>query len=39
MSEKAKEKETRREKKKYESEHQLKFRTYRLLSILITRTK
>jgi len=28
-----------REKKKYESEHQLKVRTYHLLSILTTKTK
>ena len=39
MSEEAEEKETRREKKRYKSEHQLKVRTYHLLSILTTKSK
>ena len=39
MRESAKEKEARGEKKRYESEHYLKVRTYRLLSILLTKTK
>jgi len=39
VSEEAKEKKARGEKKRYESEHQLKVRTYHLLSILTTKTK
>jgi len=39
VSEEAKEKEVRREKKRYESEHYLKVRTYHLLSILTTKSK
>jgi len=39
VSEETKEKEVRAEKKRYESEHQLKVRTYHLLSILTTKTK
>ena len=39
VSEEAREKEARREKKKYESEHQLKVRTYHLLSILTAKSK
>ena len=39
MSEEGKEKEVRREKKRYESEHQLKVRTYHLLSILTAKPK
>jgi len=39
VSEEAKKEEVRREKKRYESEHQLKVRTYHLLSILGTKSK
>ena len=39
MSEEAKEKEARRKKERYKSEHQLKVRTYHLLSILTAKTK
>jgi len=39
VSEEVEEKETRREKKKYESEHYLKVRTYHLLSILTLKHK
>jgi len=39
VSEEAEEKEGRRKKKRYESEHQLKVRTYHLLSILTAKTK
>jgi len=39
VSEEAKKEEARREKKRYESEHQLKVRTYHLLSILTAKTK
>jgi len=39
VSEEVEEKEVRREKKRYESEHQLKVRTYHLLSILTTKSK
>ena len=39
VSEKAEEKEARAEKKRYKSEHQLKVRTYHLLSILTTKPK
>ena len=39
MSEKAEERKERAEKKRYESEHQLKVRTYHLLSILTTKSK
>jgi len=39
VSEEAKKEEVRRKKKRYESEHQLKVRTYHLLSILTTKTK
>ena len=39
MSEEAKEEKEKVERKKYESEHQLKVRTYHLLSILTTKTK
>jgi len=39
VSEEAEEKEARREKERYKSEHQLKVRTYHLLSILTTKTK
>ena len=39
VSEEAKEKEARREKERYKSDHYLKVRTYHLLSILTTKTK
>jgi len=39
VSEEAKEKEARREKERYKSEHQLKVSTYHLLSILTTKSK
>ena len=39
VTEEVKEKEERREKKRYESEHQLKVRMYHLLSILTTKSK
>jgi len=39
VSEETKEKEVRREKKKYKSEHQLKVRTYHLLSIVTAKSK
>jgi len=39
VSEEAKEKEAGRKKKRYESEHYLKVRTYHLLSILTTKSK
>ena len=39
MSEEAKKEEARKEKKRYESEHQLKVRTYHLLSILTAKPK
>jgi len=39
VSEETKEKEAGGEKKRYESEHQLKVRTYHLLSILTAKTK
>jgi len=39
VSEETKEKEVGREKKRYESEHQLKLRIYHLLSILTPKSK
>jgi len=39
VSEEAKKEEARKEKKRYESEHQLKVRTYHLLSILTAKPK
>jgi len=39
VSEEAKKEKGVREKKRYESEHQLKVRTYHLLSILTAKTK
>ena len=39
VSESAEERKERAEKKRYESEHQLKVRTYHLLSILTAKTK
>ncbi len=39
MSEEKEVEKGRREKKRYESEHQLKVRTYHLLSILTAKTK
>jgi len=39
VSESAKEKEIRKEKERYKSDHYLKVRTYRLLSILMTKSK
>jgi len=39
VSEEAKKEEARGEKKRYESEHQLKVHTYHLLSILTTKSK
>jgi len=39
VSEETKKEEVREEKKRYESEHQLKVRTYHLLSILTTKSK
>jgi len=39
VSEETKKEEVRKEKKKYESEHYLKVRTYHLLSMLTTKTK
>ena len=39
VSEEAKEKEIRKEKERYKSEHYLKVRTYHLLSILTRKSK
>jgi len=39
VSEEAEERKEKAEKKRYESEHQLKVRTYHLLSMLIAKTK
>ena len=39
MSKEGEEKKARREKKRYESNHYLKVRTYHLLSILTAKTK
>jgi len=39
VSEEGEEKKERAKKKRYESEHQLKVRTYHLLSILTTKSK
>ena len=39
MSEEAKKEEAERKKERYKSEHQLKVRTYHLLSILTTKPK
>jgi len=39
VSEEAEERKEKAEKKRYKSEHQLKVRTYHLLSILTTKTK
>ena len=39
VSEEAKKEEVRREKERYKSEHQLKVRTYHLLSILTAKSK
>jgi len=39
VSEREERKEARREKKRYKSEHQLKVRTYHLLSILTAKSK
>jgi len=39
VSEEVEEKEARKEKERYKSEHQLKVRTYHLLSILTAKTK